>query len=217
MERWLYEVTTSCQSVLWVLFSHLLQPFSFYCVLSEVTWVSQWNARSPHYHQIIFSSVFAVSVCRTSTSRTSRPVGVTGWLSALWCTPSSPPSLTTRLCLPPTAKKTLSWPLELQSEWYQYISMRIEEKLGGVLMAHLVECVPTSDLGSTLACCACRPRNLSPCSPVWLWLSCQIKIMEKIYICKKAVSVSLIWWMLHSWNNYIFIFNQNGLLRVNTN
>lgn len=53
---------------------------------------------------------------RTLTSRTSHPAGVMGWLSALWCTPSSPPSLTTTLCRLPTANTTLNCPLEPQSE-----------------------------------------------------------------------------------------------------
>lgn len=71
-----------------------------------------------HTCHIIIKCSSSLFLCRTLTSRTSRPAGVMGWLSALWCTPSFPPSLTTPLCCPPTAKTTLNWPLGLQSEWF---------------------------------------------------------------------------------------------------
>lgn len=78
-------------------------------------------------------------LCRTLTSKTSHPVGVMGWRSALWCTPSSPLSLTTTLCRQSTANTTLSWPLEQQSEWYQYINIRIWRRCSFV---EVFLCVP---------------------------------------------------------------------------
>lgn len=74
--------------------------------------------------------------CRTSISKTSRPVGAMGWPSALWSTPSSPQSSTTTLCRPPTGNTTLNWPLGRQSE-YMFMKVckwhEIKKKFGNQL------------------------------------------------------------------------------------
>lgn len=84
--------------------------------LQQVTCLSFTSHCSPKCSILTHSSSL-LPVLRTSTSRTSHPVGVMGWLSVPWFTPSFPPSLTTPLCHQPIAGTTLSWPLELQSEW----------------------------------------------------------------------------------------------------
>lgn len=87
-----------------------------YMKLQQVMCLSFTSHCSPKCSILTHSSSL-LPVLRTSTSRTFHPVGVMGWLSVLWFTPSFPPSLTTPLCRRPIAGTTLSWPLELQSEW----------------------------------------------------------------------------------------------------
>lgn len=63
-----------------------------------------------------FSEMFVDFPVRTSTSRTSRPAGAMGWLSAPWSTSSSRWSLTTMRWTAASEDRTWSWPSPPQSK-----------------------------------------------------------------------------------------------------
>ena len=102
--------------------------FTSLCLLN-VFLCAHGGLKWPHGNTChIITKCFSLLLRRTSKSRTSRPAGVTGWRSVPSSTPSSPLSSTTPFCRPSTVNTTLSWPLELQSEWCYNFSYIIRTK-----------------------------------------------------------------------------------------
>ncbi len=73
MGRWLYEATTSCQSVLQVMFFYLLQSFSSYCFLPHTHKGLKWQQLTvrthlPHHHHVSLFSPQNIDIQNFSSS-----------------------------------------------------------------------------------------------------------------------------------------------------